>query len=244
MYPFFFLFITGNALAARCLYVSSYHAGYTWNDNLEEAMTTALQDQCVIKKFYMDGKRNRTPEFAQKKALQAKRLIDTWKPDIIIAADDNASKYLVMPYLKDVDIPVVFCGINWTADQYGYPYTNTTGMIEVGPIEPLVEEVTRTVKNAKHGVFLSADEITQYKEVERNRKVYEKYGITISHTTASTMADWEKHYLELQNKADFLILGNNAGINDWDHNRALTFTWKIPRSLPSPISPGCLHTPC
>lgn len=102
------LLIPQTVFAARCLYVSSYHAGYVWNDDTEEAMTKVLQGQYEIKKFYMDGKRNPAPEFAQHKALEAKKLTETWKPDIVIAADDNVSRYLVMPYLKNTAVPVVF----------------------------------------------------------------------------------------------------------------------------------------
>lgn len=206
--------------AARCLYVSSYHAGYVWNDDIEEAMTKVLHGQCEIKKFYMDGKRNLAPEFARQKGLEAKKLIEAWKPDVVIAADDNAARYLVMPHLKNTAVPVVFCGINWTVEPYGFPYPNTTGMVEIGPVEPLAKEVRTVVPNARQGIFLSAEEMTQNKEVALNQKVYAKHGITILHRPVKTMAEWEKAFLEAQ-KADFIILGNNAGINDWSHERAL-----------------------
>ena len=155
------LLVNGPAEAApaRCLYVSSYHAGYEWNDGIERGLESVLQGKCEIKKFYLDGKRHLDEKFAKSKALEAKELIESWKPDIVIAADDNASKYLIMPYFKNAAVPVVFCGLNWTAEPYGYPYRNATGMIEVGPIEPLSAEVRATVRNARRGVFLSADRL-------------------------------------------------------------------------------------
>ncbi|MFA6498492.1 MAG: ABC transporter substrate binding protein [Desulfurivibrionaceae bacterium] len=217
------LLIPQAVFAARCLYVSSYHAGYVWNDDIEDAMEKVLQGQCEIKKFYMDGKRNLAPEFAQQKALEAKKIVEAWKPDVVIAADDNASRYLVLPYFKNTAVPVVFCGINWTVEPYGYPYSNTTGMVEIGPVEPLAKEVRKVVPNAKQGVFLSADEMTQDKEFALNKKVYAKHGITVTHRSVKTMADWEKAFLVSQ-KADFVILGNNAGIKDWSHERALAQT--------------------
>lgn len=214
------LLIPETGFAARCLYVSSYHAGYVWNDDIEDAMKKVLSGQCEIKKFYMDGKRNLSPEFARQKGLEAKKLIETWKPDVVIAADDNVSRYLVMPHLKNAAVPVVFCGVNWTVEPYGYPYRNTTGMVEIGPVETLAKEVRRAVPNARQGVFLSADEMTQHKEVALNQKVYAKHGITITHRPVKTMAEWENAFLEAQ-KVDFIILGNNAGINDWSHDLAL-----------------------
>ncbi|MFH1216757.1 MAG: ABC transporter substrate binding protein [Pseudomonadota bacterium] len=202
------------------MYVSSYHAGYVWNDDIEKAIGDVLGSRCEVRSFYMDAKRNKSSDFATQKAVEAKRLIDSWKPDVVIAADDNVSKYLVMPYLKDAAVPVVFCGINWTAEPYGYPYSNATGMIEVGPIDSLVGQVVSALPGARRGIFLSADELTQFKEVEMNKKAYGKYNITISHIPVKTMADWEKGFVSAQEQADFLILGNNAGINDWDESRA------------------------
>ena len=46
---------------------------------------------------------------------KAKAEIDAFKPDVVIAADDNASKYLIEPYFKDAALPFVFCGVNWDA---------------------------------------------------------------------------------------------------------------------------------
>jgi ABC-type uncharacterized transport system substrate-binding protein len=205
---------------ARCLYVSSYHVGYEWNDGIEQGLESVLQGKCELKKFYMDGKRHLDSDFAKAKALEAKELIDTWKPDVVIAADDNASKYLVMPYLKDKAVAVVFCGLNWTAEPYGYPYRNATGMIEVGPVEPLQAEVKAVVKNVRRGVFLSVDELSQHKEFAEVRKFYKRLDIEMTFTVVRTMAEWEAGFTAAQTQADFLVIGNNAGIIGWDNDRA------------------------
>lgn len=213
------LVFSPEALAARCLFVSSYHVGYEWNDGIERGMESVLKGKCELKKFYMDAKRHLDAEFAQKKAREAKAVIDAWKPDVIIAADDSASKYLVMPYLKNAAVPVVFCGINWSVEPYGYPYKNVTGMIEVGPIEPLVAEVREVVRDARRGVFLAVDEITQYKEFAIAKEIYGKHGIGLTLVLVKTAAEWEAAYLAAQ-QADFIILGNIAGIPDWSKARA------------------------
>lgn len=208
------------AAAARCLYVSSYHSGYEWNDGIERGLESALNGRCELTKFYMDGKRHLDAEFAKAKAREASELIASLKPDVVIAADDSASQYLVMPYLKNKPTPVVFCGLNWTAEPYGYPYSNSTGMIEVGPIEPLLNEVRSVVKNARRGTFLSADEITQRKEYAMTAQIYGRAGIKVAHKPVSSMADWEAAYVAAQARNDFLVIGNYAGISDWDAERA------------------------
>ena len=212
---------SATAQAARCLYVSSYHAGYEWNDGIEHGMDPILAGKCEVRKLYMDGKRHLEPSYAEEKALEAKALIEEWKPDVVIAADDLASKYLVARYFRDAAVPFVFCGINWTAEPYGYPYKNATGMIEVGPIDALVREVRSVVSEVRRGIFLSADELTQLKEFEMSRTAYGELGVEMTHVKVRTMADWEAAYIRAQEEADFIMLGNNAGINDWDKARAV-----------------------
>ena len=216
-----FAYTTAEAAALpRCLYVSSYHVGYEWNDGIEQGLESILQGKCEVKKFYMDSKRHLDEAFAKTKALEAKELIDTWKPDVVIAADDNASKFLIMPYFKNAAVPVVFCGLNWTAEPYGYPYRNATGMIEVGPVEPLQNELRTVVKNVRRGVFLSPDDLSQHKEFAEVRKMYKRIGIDMTFAVARTMAEWETGFTAAQNQSDFLVIGNNAGIIGWDNERA------------------------
>ena len=55
-------------------------------------------------------------------------------PDLLIVSDDNAVKYLVVPNFQDDPMPIVFCGVNWTADQYDLSHCNITGILELLPI--------------------------------------------------------------------------------------------------------------
>jgi ABC-type uncharacterized transport system substrate-binding protein len=203
------------SLAASCLYVSSYHKGYEWNDGIERGLEEGLQGKCEISRFYMDTNRNTEPEFAKRKALEARQLINHARPDVVIACDDASSKYLVQPYFKNAQVPIVFCGVNWTVKAYGYPYTNVTGMIEIAPIKQLMKEVRGLVQSVNHGVYLAADVITQRKEFEENREAYAKSGIKMTPVFVRTMAEWKAAFATAQ-KADFIVLGTNAGIKDWD----------------------------
>jgi hypothetical protein len=49
----------------------------------------------------MDAKRHKEPEEIAQKALEAKALIEAWRPDVVITADDDAAQYLIMPFYKD-----------------------------------------------------------------------------------------------------------------------------------------------
>ncbi|MEO5697499.1 MAG: ABC transporter substrate binding protein [Burkholderiaceae bacterium] len=207
------------AQAASCLYVSSYHKGYEWNDGIERGIEAGLKGHCELSRFYMDTNRHTDTDFARRKAVEARDLIDRTRPDVVIACDDAASMYLVKAYFKDAPQPIVFCGVNGSVDAYGYPYTNVTGMIEIAPIKPLMKEVRGLVSELKSGVYLAADVITQRKEFEENRDAYALGGIKLAAVFVKTMDEWSTAFAAAQN-TDFVVLGTNAGIADWDGARA------------------------
>lgn len=219
-----------NIKTPKCLFIASYHRGYEWQDGEERGVRSVLKGKCEIKQFNMDTKRNTSPEFGKAKAIEAMELIESWKPDIIIAIDDNASKYLVAPYLRNAEIPVVFAGVNWTAKEYGYPYVNATGMIETAPIRPLIFTLKKILPRAKKGICLSSSHLSSQKSADRLKQYAESTGIEVTIIPADTMNDFEKHYVEAQ-EADFIVLLNNASINDWDTNRAKKITSHYSKKL-------------
>lgn len=217
--------------AAGCLYVSSYHAGYEWNDGIERGIERVLSGKCELDRFYMDTHRDRSDGHAARAALAAREHIEQTRPDVVIACDDAASKYLVMPYYRDVALPFVFCGINGTVEPYGYPYANTTGMIEISPIKPLMREVMLALGvRARRGVYLGPEIISQHKEFELNRKIYAAEGIVIEPLLVKDMDEWERGFARAQG-ADFVIMGNNGGIPDWDAQRAYQAVLEHSRTL-------------
>ena len=208
------------ALADKCLFVSSYHPGYAWSDGVQRGIRSTLEGKCEIMQFNMDTKRNKHPEHMRKTGLEVKQLIDSWKPDIVITADDNAAKYVIQAHFKDHEIPFVFCGINWTADEYGFPYSNVTGMVEVAPIYPLLEKVKDLIPDAKRAIYLGADTVTEKKNLDRFEKALGKYDIHLDSALADTMYDWLNSYSRAQ-QYDFIIVGSNSGIHDWNSGHVI-----------------------
>lgn len=213
---------TGIALAggakgseARCLFVSSYHRGDHGSDGIEDGLREALGNRCGLRVFYMDSKRNRAPEAIARAGEQARDLIEQWKPDVVIAADDNAARYLVMPWLRGLDLPVVFCGINWTVEEYGLPYTNATGMVEVAPMASLLDLVRQLVPAARSAMYLGADTLSEGKNLARSREIAQEKGLQLEAALVSTTAQWIEAYRKAQD-LDVLIVGNRSGIDDWD----------------------------
>ena len=67
----FVLLITGvvhPVMAAKCMLVMSYQKGYAWNDGVQKGIETVLSGKCDLKIFYMDAKREKSPQQARRKA--------------------------------------------------------------------------------------------------------------------------------------------------------------------------------
>ena len=212
--------VSSAANAARCLFVSSYHKGYPWADGIERGVRAVLKGKCEFRQFDMDTKRNQSEEYKQQAALEAKAVIETWKPDVVIASDDNAAKYLIQPHYRDHGVPFVFCGINWTVEEYGFPYSNVTGMIEVAPVRPMLERALRIVPKAQRVLFIAADTLSGRKNLARYQLVVGELGLSLDHAMVATNKDWLEAYARGQGY-DFIVIGSKAGINDWDRAETL-----------------------
>jgi ABC-type uncharacterized transport system substrate-binding protein len=212
--------IPQSAIAAKCLFISSYHRGYTWSDGVERGIRDTIGNRCELRQWDMDTKRNQDQGYIEQKALEAKALIESWKPDVVITADDVAAKYIIKPFYKDHTIPFVFCGINWTVQEYDFPYRNVTGMIEIAPIDPLFDKAETYVKAPHHAFYIGANTLTEHKNLKRFQQAAKRRGLKLDYGLVSTTEDWLAVY-ETAQTADFVILGSNSGINDWDRERIL-----------------------
>lgn len=195
----------------KVLYIDSYHQGYAWSDGITKGVETRMKGTGVkLKIIRMDTKRNSDDAFKKEAAKKAMSVINEFRPDVVIASDDNASKFLIKPYYKNAELPFVFCGVNWDAKVYDYPYNNVTGMIEVAPIPILIEQMELYAKGKRIG-FLGPDIITAQKEAANYRKVF---GLKIVEYYAKDFQDWKKGFKQLQNKVDMLIIASDGGLYD------------------------------
>jgi ABC-type uncharacterized transport system substrate-binding protein len=214
----------------RCLIVASYHDEFPGQALKIMGARSVLEGKCEIEQFNMDTKRHPEPEFCENKAHEANALIESWRPDIVIAIDDNASKYLVQPYLKDIALPVVFSGIDWTADEYGYPYSNATGMIEVFPIHPLLKQITRILPEATRAVCLRGERLSEKKDCARYKQVYQSVEIDVVDSPVHTFEEFQNAFLDVQH-VDVIIVQNYSGIEGWENEKAKAFLLENARAL-------------
>jgi ABC-type uncharacterized transport system substrate-binding protein len=203
-----------NYAGKKILFVNSYHEGYEWSDGVEKGVHNVLDGTGVELKFVrLDTKRNPDEAFAKTAGAQAKTEIEAFKPDVVIASDDNAQKYVIVPYFKGTALPVVFAAVNWDASAYGYPTSNVTGMIEVELPGQLVDQLKAYAKGSRVG-YLTVDSETERKVVDiYNQRFFNGQMKTY---WVKTSDDFKKTYLQAQNEVDILFMGNNAGADRWD----------------------------
>lgn len=208
--------VPGSSSTKRILFVDSYHPTYSWSAGIIEGVNSVFETENIeMRVFSMDSKRHTDVKSIKQAALKAKAIIGAWKPDLVIASDDNASKYLIEPYYKNSSLPIVFCGVNWDAGSYGYPYKNATGMEEISLIKPLPEQLAQYTEGRRLGI-LSGDVLSDRKNVTNYTK---KVGIVFDKIVyVKDIEQWKKAFLALQTEVDMLIIENSKSITGWDNN--------------------------
>ena len=146
----------------KVLVINSYHPEYAWNQALNRGMNLVLsyKPEIEIQHFYMDTKRKTSDAWKQQAAEEAFDIIRSWKPDVIIATDDNAQDLVGRHLSGPGNPPWVFCGVNNDPADYGFPSENTTGVLEVLHFAESMRYFKKIQPEAKKVLFLSDDSIT------------------------------------------------------------------------------------
>lgn len=228
----------------KILYVDSYHQSYPWSAGITRGIQSVLElePDIELKIMRMDTKRNTGEEYKKAVALKIKTFIDSWQPDLVIASDDNASKYLIVPYFKGSSLPFVFCGVNWDAADYGFPARNVTGMLEIQLIDQILAAMRVYASGPRIG-FIKGDDLSARKEADFFEK---RFDIRLDKRFVADFSSWKEQYLALQKDVDMILLGNSASVSGWQPEEAKDFiltTTEVPTgNWDAWMAPYCLLT--
>jgi hypothetical protein len=205
----------------KVLYINAYHPGYAWSDVEQEAAEAVLEQAGVdFRAIYMDTKQKNSPEQITASAESTRRVIEEYKPDVVILQDDNPVKHVFVPWYRNTDLPFVFCGVNWDCGHYDLPCKNITGILEVSLIPQILETVRPLVKGDRVA-FLGNDNETDRME---GAMIPEKFGVEWSEQRyVKTFDEWKTAYKELQRSADIIFWYGSAGIKEWNDEEAKAF---------------------
>jgi len=224
------LVLTCGGKTAKIFYINSYHVGYGSSDEIMAGIDEILADEVVeLEKFIMDSKRNPDEEYLQRKASEAVERIETLQPDVILASDDNAVKYIIAPYFKDGPVPVLFCGVNWSCEPYGLPSEYVTGMLEVLPVEEIISTLQEYYPRARTMTVISENSHSERKNREFLDPLYRRLGLQVSYALVNTFDEWKTAFVRANEESDLVFFITNGAIKDWDDNIAKVFAEKKTR---------------
>lgn len=190
----------------KVLLLHSYHHGYPWVDSITRGVRMALSKKDVnLQIYYMDTKRHTNEAWKRQAGENARQVIADWKPDLIIAADDNAQQYVGRDYVNQPAPQIVFCGVNAEPAQYGYPASNVTGILERPHIEESLQYLQKLQPDIRRVTIVSDDSPTSKGALKFLESLPKPFTL-VSVTIPSTFEKWKKAVREAQDSADVLVI--------------------------------------
>ncbi len=203
--------LTANPVEAggKVLVVQSYHQGYAWVDDIDAGIAKAFEGtDYEVKTFYMDTKRKTSEDWKVESGQLAIKEVESFKPDVVITADDNAQKYFAMHLANKPDAPqVIFCGVNADPADYGFPADNVTGIIERPHFAQSIGLFQKIYPAAKNVIMICDDSITSV-NTQKFCKTIKTPLPVVDYQNPSTFDQWKAAITKAQDSADAIIMFN------------------------------------
>jgi ABC-type uncharacterized transport system substrate-binding protein len=197
----------------RILIVQSYDPEYVWCQNINQGISDGLHGLKVqYETYYLDAKRLPDSKRLAEVGADIGRKIASFDPDVVIAVDDAAQQYVVVPFLKNKSRPqVVFCGVNAPLAKYGFPASNVSGVRERWHCREgfaLLKKLLPSVKSV--AFFVDASESGGYvvDDLREDLAANGPFALTVATAeTVRTFQQWQRMVLTYQTQADSLAMG-------------------------------------
>ncbi len=205
----------------KILFINSYHDGYPSSDDITAGILEILEGKDVnLEIFYLDSKRYPENEKLGVEVEKAVKKMEEWPPDLVIASDDNAVGLVVKPYLDNAEIPVVFCGVNWSADRYELG-GNVTGMLEVLPLRECIQTITNLNPDIRRIAVLSENSQSERNNMELLDTLYSNMNLVVEYRLVDDFEQWKQAFKELSVSSDLIYMPTNGAIRNWDREEAM-----------------------
>lgn len=209
----------------KVLVVMSYELNNPWSMEIKEGIDSVLAEQYHIEYFYMDTKINL--KNGHQKAKEAFSLYQKLNPVGVITADDNAQSMFVLPYLKNkIKIPLMFCGVNADAAEYGYPTNNISGVLERGHIGESIAFAKQLIPSFNSIGVLTKESPSGralFQQIEKESDNY--FAKVVAFESIKNEKELISHAKMLQKKVDVIYIDSLEGIKSTKglplHNKAI-----------------------
>ena len=201
--------IAANLSKPRILILHSYAQDFSWVNDIDSAIQKEFEKKPYsLRWHYMDTKRNPYEDFKIKAGHTASEVIDSWKPDVIIAVDDIAQEYVTKYYKDDPDISIIYTGLNAEPKKYGFDDAkNVTGVLERIPYAAVKEALVNLMSKDHNKILHISDssETSLYIHDELKSFSWEPLKLVES-IQVDTFDEWKKMIKEKEKDADILLI--------------------------------------
>ncbi len=197
----------------KVLAVMSYEADNSWTIKVREGINQALPDYEVTF-FYLNTKHDL--EGGRDRARQALKLLEVIRPEVVIAADDNAQELFVVPYLKEKSpLPVVFCGVNDDAGKFGYPAANVTGVVEAKHYLQTISFTKLIIKDLRKLAVIYKETPSNAVNLAQIHREMGGYPVELTDfLSVASMAEAKAVLTKIKNSVQAVLVLNLSGITD------------------------------
>lgn len=207
----------------KIVYVNSYHSDFPPSSQITAGVYENLPaDSFDIITYFLDTKRNPSEDYIIERTAAILDSIKKEDPDLLIASDDNAVKYLVVPNFQDDPMPIVFCGVNWTASQYDLSNCNITGIIELLPIIESMQMLKSYYPSMQNVLVLNENTTTSRKTLPLLDTLLSGIGISVTQELVDDFEKWKSVFIEGNKAFDAIYLQTRGAIKNWEHDEALS----------------------
>ncbi len=141
----------------RILVLHSYYTDFSWVRDINVGIERALQDRPYnVRYHYMDTKRHPSDAFKKLAGRSARRMIREWRPNVVIALDDNAQLHTMRHFVDDPEIAILYAGVNGKLSSYGFDDgLNVTGIAESIPWQAALDQLKALLPSGSRLLHLS-----------------------------------------------------------------------------------------
>ncbi len=205
---FIVVLVAKNISKPRIIVLQSYNPNFSWTHDIDIGIKRILAKHSFnIRWHYMDTKRHPSKEYKQRAGETARKMIDHWKPDVIIAVDDNAQQYVATYYLDHPSIKIVFAGVNKTVKSYGYDKaSNVTGMLERINYAASKDILLQVLPTDKRRIKHISDSSTTSMGIHDEMELFDWSPLEfIESVQVDTLDEWKKEIKATNTLVDFIL---------------------------------------
>ena len=218
-----------NLSKPRILILQSYSPAYSWTRDVNVGLNRVFDghNRISLRWYYMGTKRHPWPEYRAKAGRLALRAVRAWKPDVIIAVDDDAQRLVARHFVDTPGISIVYAGVNGGVAKYGYDHAdNVTGISERFPLPAIRGALLAAVANgslpAKARMYYLGDRSNSVSAdtVFVRHFAWSPVRLAVVRQVA-TFPQWQQAVAEAQRKGDFIMAANYHQLRESEGSRKL-----------------------